>query len=241
MSAAWFVMWIEAISNTIAAGTSVAGVAAGFQSMSYGVQYMTEIENFTNQPLILIRSEVVSGYLGSPPTTVVMPGRKESYNAHKSSDDATGAIGAVAYKIGASDNVAAITISCPFDFNYYSNTLALGIYRWDNATIEGMPKNHKDSLYNQMYYDDEVNETQSLTLKQTISKRKEIWTAMKRKDFYYDSNPLQVYDDAGEYLLRGTMGTSHMPTVKISLFPTDPKRLAPSLKQPSIFNFFRKH
>ena len=151
----------------------------------------------------------------------------------------------MAYKIGASDNVAAITISCPFDFNYYSNTLALGIYRSDNATIEGMPKNSKESLYNQMYYGEEVNKTESLTLKQTMSKMlerpTEIWTAMKIKDFYYDSNPLQVYDEAGEYLLRGTMGTSHMPTVKISLFPTDPKRLAPSLKQPSIFNFFRKH
>ena len=166
-----------------------------------------------------------------------MPGRKESYNAH-AGKGATGAIGAVGYRIGESNNVAAITISCPYNFDLYSNTLALGIYQWDTDKVNQMTGNH---IYNKMYSGEEVNEGETLTLK-LVEQPKEIWAAMKkrmeepyvplkRKEFYYDAIPVQVNDEAGEYLIRGTMGTSHKPTVKISLFPTNPNRLAPAIKK----------
>ena len=92
-----------------------------------------------------------------------------------------------------------------------------------------------------MYSGEEVNEGETLTLK-LVEQPKEIWAAMKkrmeepyvplkRKEFYYDAIPVQVNDEAGEYLIRGTMRTSHKPTVKISLFPTNPNRLAPAIKK----------
>ena len=236
--------WIDAVAGGISAGASVAGASSGFSTMSDSVRYMVEIDNFTDQPLELVRSEIHSGYVGAPPAPAIMPGEKESYNFHKGAG-ATGAIGAVAYRIGGSNNVAAITISCPYNFNWSSNTLALGIYQWEPKKVKRMTGNH---IYNKMYWGTEVNKAESLTLKQTtlklLDRPKEIWAAikkgmkgryvpLKRKCFYYDANPLQINDEAGEYLIRGTMGTNHTPTIKISLFPTDPNRLAPSLKQPS--------
>ena len=107
-----------------------------------------------------------------------------------------------------------------------------------------MTENH---IYDKMYWGEEVNDGEALTLEQTFMKQldqkpTEIWAATKermkgpfiplaRKTFYDDANPLEINDDAGEYIIRGTMGTSHTPTIKISLFPTDLNRLAPSLKQ----------
>ena len=236
---------MSAVAGSISVGASVAETSSGFLKKSNSVQYMVEIENFTDQPLELVRYEVHSGYMGAPPAPVIMPGEKESYNAHKGAG-AIGAVGAVGYRIGGSNNVAAITISCPYNFNWSSNTLALGIYQWDTAKVNRMTKNH---IYEKMYWGKEVNKAESLTLKQTtlklLERPKEIWAAvkkgmkgayvpLKRKYFFYDTNPLQVYDEAGEYLIKGTMAftyTNHTPTIKISLFPTDPNRLAPSLKQ----------
>ena len=134
--------------------------------------------------------------------------------------------------------MVAITISCPYNFDLFSNILALGIYQWDAYKVNQMTGNH---IYNKMYSGEEVNEGETLTLK-LVEQPKEIWAAMKkrmeepyvplkRKEFYYDAIPVQVNDEAGEYLIRGTMGTSHKPTVKISLFPTNPNRLAPAIKR----------
>ena len=172
-----------------------------------------------------------------------MPGKRESYNAHKGSG-ATGAIGAVGYRIGSSNNVVAISISCPYNFNLASNTLAVGIYQWNTDEVNQMTGNY---IYNKMripkiYPGKEVNKVKILTLNEIILKlleqpRSRYWAAMKRKmegsyvpakrkDFYDEAIPIQVNDEAGEYLIRGTMGTNHKPTVRISLFPTDPNRLA---------------
>jgi hypothetical protein len=58
-------------------------MAAEFQSMSYGVKYLVEIENFTNQPLHLVNFEIHSGHVQCPPSNIIMAGHKESYNGCK--------------------------------------------------------------------------------------------------------------------------------------------------------------
>ena len=60
--------------GVIRAGSSVADTNSGFQSMDYSVKYKVEIENFSDQPLELVRSEIHSGYLNNPPPPVIMPG-----------------------------------------------------------------------------------------------------------------------------------------------------------------------
>ena len=54
-----------------------------------------------------------------------------------------------------------------------------------------------------------------------------------RKRFYENHDPLDVEDDDGEYLVQGFMGTTHSPEIKISLYPADEERLAPTLKPKS--------
>ena len=234
--------FIGDISSVILPGSSVADTISSFQSMDYSVKYKVEIENFSDQPLELVRSEIHSGYLHNPPSPVIMPGKRESFSAHKGSG-ATGAIGAVGYRIGGSNNVVAISISCPYNFNLASNTLAVGIYQWNTDKVNQMTGNY---IYNKMripkiYPGKEVNKGKSLTLKETKEKlleqpKSRYWAGMKRKlkgsyvpverkDFYYDAIPIQANDEAGKYLILGTMGTNHKPTVRISLFPN---RLAPS-------------
>ena len=186
---------------------------------SYGVHYKVEIDNFTNQPLILLRGEIKSGHVQSPPMDI-SPGSKEYYTARKVSWSPTGASGAVAYRIGSSNNVVAISIICPYTFILSSNTMALGFYQWDEAQIAKMPKNY---IYNQM----------------TPAKKMKVpW----RKCFYYDTNPLHVNDEEGRYLIQGVMGTTHSAEVNVSLYPTDPNRLAPRLKESlgQCLNFTKK-
>ena len=173
---------------------------------SFGVQYKVEIENFTNQPLILVRGEIKSGHVQSPPKDISPGSRESTYNAHKMSWSPTGASGAVAYRIGSSNNVVAISITCPYTFILSSNTMALSFYQWDEAQIAKMPRNY---IYNQM------------------NRGEGPW----KKSFYHRITPLHVHDEAGEYLIRGTMGTCHSPTVRIFLYPTDPNRLAPKWKE----------
>ena len=173
---------------------------------SYGVQYKVEIDNFTNQPLILLKSGIKSGHVQKPPKGFIGPGSRECYNGHKMSWSPTGASGAVAYRIGSSNNVVAISITCPYTFILSSNTLALGFYQWDEAQIAKMPRNY---IYNQMYRGEGP------------------W----KKSFYHRITPIHVNDEAGEYLVRGVMGTCHTPSVSISLYPTDPNRLAPKWKE----------
>ena len=114
---------------------------------SFGVQYKVEIENFTNQPLILVRGEIKSGHVQSPPKDISPGSRESTYNAHKMSWSPTGASGAVAYRIGASDTVVAISVTCPYTFILSSNTLALNFYQWDEAQIAKM---HRNYIYDQM-------------------------------------------------------------------------------------------
>ena len=215
----------------------VAQAVSDFESVDYSVKYMLEIINFTDQPLQLVYSEVHSGHMHTRPSPKIMPGRNESYIARNAKGTLTGAIGAVGYRIGSSNNVVTISISCPYNFNLASNTLAVGIYQWDTDKIKKIEET-KNYVYDEMwktkkiYPGKEVNKDESSTLKmlqQCEKQTKGPYVPVKRKNFYDDTIPLLVNDEAGEYLIRGHMGNSHKPIVKISLFPTDPNRLAPNL------------
>ena len=54
---------MSAVAGSISVGASVAETSSGFLKKSNSVQYMVEIENFTDQPLELVRYEVHFGYL----------------------------------------------------------------------------------------------------------------------------------------------------------------------------------
>jgi len=205
--------------------TSVAQAVSGFESVNYRVKYMLEIINFTNQPLRLVRSEVHTGHMHTPPSPTIMPGRNESYIVHNAGRLFTGAVGAVGYRIGSSNNVVTISISCPYNFDLGSNTLGLSIYQWNVTEVKKMSGNHifkKMEDIDKTYPEKKVNKGESLTYLGP-------YESAKRKNFYDDTIALLVNDDAGEYLIRGRMGKSHKSIVKISLFPTDPNRLAPNL------------
>ena len=70
---------IGAGSSAVEAGSSVVETINSFQSMDYKVKYMVEIENLSDQPLHLVRSEVHSGYVNAPPPPAILPGKGPLY------------------------------------------------------------------------------------------------------------------------------------------------------------------
>ena len=65
--------------GAVKAGSSVKETINSFQSMDYKVKYMVEIENLSDQPLHLVRSEVHSGYVNAPPPPAILPGKGPLY------------------------------------------------------------------------------------------------------------------------------------------------------------------
>ena len=65
--------------GAVEAGSSVVETINSFQSMDYKVKYMVEIENLSDQPLHLVRSEVHSGYVNAPPPPAILPGKCPLY------------------------------------------------------------------------------------------------------------------------------------------------------------------
>ena len=164
--------------------------------MAHSVKFMVEIENFTNQPLHLVNYEIRSGGFQSSPRNIIMPGHKESFSARKISFTPTGASGAVAYRIGDSAKVMAISIFCPYSFTWSGgNTLALKFYQWDQSQIESMPTNY---MYDKMNIEGP-------------------W----KKSFHKGTPPLEVTDEGVEYNMMGGMGNLHATTVQVSLLPID--------------------
>ena len=181
----------------------VAGMSSAFLNMTHRVKFLVEIENFTNQPLHWVKLEMKSGGFHNCPPIVIMAGHKGSFCGRKISYALAGASGAVSYRIGDSAKVIVISFFCPYSFIWSGgNTLALKFYQWDQSQIEKMPR-----MYDQMNIEGP-------------------W----KKSFRSGGPPLHVTDGAGEYCMKGTMGTDHSTIVKVSLYPKDENKLATRLK-----------
>ena len=106
----------------------VGGTSSAYINMARPVKFLVEIENFTNQPLHWVNSEMKSGGFKSPPVNVIMAGHKGSFSGHKMSF-ALGASGAVTYRIGDSAKVINISFFCPLFTWSGGNTLALKFFQ----------------------------------------------------------------------------------------------------------------
>ena len=70
---------VSGLIGAVKTGSSVVETISSFQSMDYKVKNMVEIENLSDQPLHLVRSEVHSGYVNIPPPPAILPGKDPLY------------------------------------------------------------------------------------------------------------------------------------------------------------------
>ncbi|TKS89402.1 DELTA-alicitoxin-Pse1b [Collichthys lucidus] len=108
-----------------------------------------EITNVTNN-ICLIDPKVYleSGNCHSPPQPTVRPLKTEVCNFSKTSGKASGAVGVITYDMferqsNCAREKLAIMFSVPYDYNFYKNWVALGIYDKSRECDE--------SLYKEMY------------------------------------------------------------------------------------------
>jgi len=137
------------------------------------------------------------------PPEFVNPGEKQSMGGHKTSNAATGCIGTAAWTISGTMKMLVIMYSVPYSHDYYAN--------WLGVTVTD--KEDTSDYYNKMYYNSQ--------------------TFFKRKEFYYDTDPV-TYTGDNEFAISGTMGTTHKPTIKVHLVPKNKKNLANRLKSQNI-------
>merc|ERR1719225_535557 len=101
-------------------------MAEEFSKIGHSVKFKMEVENYTNNTLWLSEVENHSGYIQTPADNI-LPGRKEATIGHKTSNTATGCIGTMAWRIGSTDYFVIVMYSVPYNQNWSSNQLAVGI------------------------------------------------------------------------------------------------------------------
>lgn len=135
-------------SSAIISGRSVAAATRAAITVSgYRVVVELVIENFSVWPLINPQAYPVDGKISYPPTPV-LPGHRGAMVMHKTSYSIFGSHGTVSWEIPGHERVL-IMWDAPFNFNYYSNKLALVFVNRDL---------HYKSRADEMY-DDYINNT----------------------------------------------------------------------------------
>ena len=124
-------------------------------------------------------------------------GQREALSGHKVGYCATGACGVVSWNIVGTMNRLSVMYSCPYNFDFFSNRLGVGIY-----TCEDEPK---QKLFNRMYYGKKM-------------------PYFQRRKFRNKLTPISL--EVSDYQIYATMGSSHKPEIKIWLFPKNTRDLA---------------
>jgi len=200
----------ETTTISITNGESIVEVDEKFKSLTHSVKVKIVIDNHTNQLLksplkgnYYYGSAEYSGYLSgnavfsalsgdrafSTKCKCIAPGFRESAYAHKDSNTATGCGGVLVWKIGNTNKVVFVMYSMPYSFDFYSNTLAVGISDYTtgpdgNNVLPGDQNN--DILFNKMYSGS---------------------GNFSRNEYYYGTKGVEFKQDG--FRIQGSMGTSH--------------------------------
>ena len=141
---------------------------------------------------------IIFFYLLGP--TIIHPGKKEVFQAHKSSNSATGSEGTIKLLLEDDDDDGSwdsyyITYAfklqwdAPYSFDFHSNNLILRGYTFATGEVEYNP----------------------YTVGYTHFERSE-------RDYYYSMRPTDIVIN-NRFRMLAIMGTDHHPTVKVSILP----------------------
>ncbi|XP_052067710.1 tereporin-Ca1-like [Mytilus californianus] len=196
--------WSQVIESKVISGASLLrSTLTHLMDIGFMIVCGIQVENWTKFTLTNPNTTLEWGYLSSPATNI-QPATREAMVSHKCGFTATGTSGTVSWLINGTDRRLVIAWSAPFNFDFYSNYLILGL------TNKGYKK-HNKTWFQTMYYEKEDEAM-----------------VFKRVKCRFTSNEVMIDDDLFE--VTGTMDTSHKPEIKVIIKPKRWENLASKLK-----------
>jgi len=166
------------------------------------VTFKMNLTNNTDKDLKLNQMQVVQGWVKEAIVTV-KANKKQSMNGRHLYATATGCVGSCAWSIGDSGKILVVMYSAPFDFNLYSNWLAVGIFDETKRGNYHHEKGEIEDFFKKMYYDDEKD--------------------FKREEYYRTSDKVTFEKDG--YSVEGEMDKNHTPNISVTIKTNRPRRL----------------
>ena len=177
--------WLDELDlSAVKDGSSIVTANQKLKRTNYRVVVTIEVINATKWQMRNPQSQRHGGVVELQATEVA-PGCKERLVVRKRFAQATGSHGTVSWDVGGKQVI--IMWSAPFNFDFYANTLAVGI------TDDEQQRNRRES-FNEMYYGD----------------GKSYFVREHFKDHTRD-----ITKSDGTLSVRGSMGTSHEPIITI--------------------------
>ena len=187
---------IRAASGALREGSTIARVS---MPKKINRAFRLEVENYSDQRLHKHEYRIQKGKaVREAPPVHIDPGTSEAM-AGRSRAGALGCYGTVSWIIGDSGKMIVIMYSCPFNHDFHSNWLSVGIF--DEGSTKGFS--------NKMYYNRE--------------------NGFKRKEFHNDLSPLFFGTQGLPFVIKATMEDSYKPEIRVQLYPTTVQRLADTL------------
>nr|AXS67888.1 coluporin-16 [Colubraria reticulata] len=205
-----------AAGSAVSAGSAVAtATMKGLVDAGYRVTCAIHIENWTRYPLLYPTVRLKDGALNGAPTEV-LPGKREDFAVlmRKRAHAAAGVYGTVSWEVSGVKRRFVIMLSAPYNFDFHSNWLALGMTRPGLTEVANGNK-----WFDHMYYGPVPKTTDKVDLK------------FQRKRFYYLTDPV-IYRDS-EFEVVGVMTNVHKAEIKIVFRPVEGNyaNLAPQIRK----------
>nr|BAI78311.1 echotoxin B1 [Monoplex echo] len=183
-----------AATTAITTAASVASAAIEASKSGYSITCIIEMENWTKHLLAYPKVQIAnSGGLVTLAKNV-MPAEKQSFAVRKP-HGANGVYGTVSWAIGSTGRRAVIMWSAPYNFNFYSNWMGVGM----TTTGVSVPSS-RSTWFDQMYYGESSSSL-----------------SFVRGEYYYSVKPI-VFKNS-EYEMEGAMNNIHHAVVKVTIRP----------------------
>ena len=187
--------------TTVQNGESVRTAEAKLLRMHYRIVVTMNIINATKWPMTNPRCYAHGGVIVVQPSEI-SSGCKEMMVMRKRYRLPTGSYGTVSWDINGKQVI--VMWSAPFNFDFYSNTLAVGISENDD-------NNHSEGSFHEMYRED-----------------KDYFT----REEYRNSTRNIVKAVDNFICVRGSMSTTHKPVVQIVVSPFNDRERSSGLYEP---------
>jgi len=216
------------IGSAISAGTSLGtSTVEGLMKSNFNVAASGSIENYSAWPLRLAPRgcTVLSGTVNQPMKSVD-PGYKEAFASHKIGNRATGTWMFCPFEVKKKYRVM-FMYSVPYSQDFYANTLTVAICKLEKANCRQIDG---PGMY---YMDLERAELDNKALKSLPKDVKPDYSqiAIDRHDYY--SSIRNVKTCLEDLCIRGSMGSSHHPVIRMSVLPTTFSGLVASVSSQS--------
>lgn len=196
---------VSSATHLITAGPSITtSTATMVEECKFRVVAGLEVSNATKHRLIARGCYIHYGRIRVPQRSV-NPGTKETFVGQKTGYVACGTSGVSTWEIGTTGLHLYVLWCAPFNFDFYSNRLAIGIVSdQDNPPVD-------KRTFKRLYYDDPT------------------WFA--RRAYYRDSIPISKDDHTRRFRVEGIMGSTHKCVIQVTLLPLKIDDVATSIRQ----------